>query len=256
MPAPPNLKQRLKARFSQWPGFEPARFLYGLFRVLRSRKETGLFVRTHLLLRRPPKELFQPFGNTSAERYPVIFRKMAELLEDGPERRVISFGCSTGEEVFSLRRRFAQARILGLDVNSHSIAVCRSELRRHPDVGVEFAVASSTAGLVDASCDAILAMAVFRHGDLNQKPYPVRCDHRIHFADFEVAVRDFARCLKPGGLLILRHSMFRFADTDVARQFEVVLRLGLNGSIPLYGRDDCLLSENQCPEVIFRKVRD
>ena len=188
-----QLKLRCRPIYSRVPGFRALRLVYRLLRGVESRH-------TALLLMRPPKSLFQPYGATGTDRYPAIFQMARKLLGDGPELRIVSFGCSTGEEVFSLRRYFHQAKIAGLDINPHNIRLCRSRLRRNPDPGLDFRVAASTEDEPDASCDAIFAMAVFRHGDLNLTPPPPRCDHRIRFADFERVACDFARCLKPRGL--------------------------------------------------------
>lgn len=241
------VKIRLKARLRKLPGFRIARFFYNLVRNVESRNST-------LLLLRPPEELYQPYGTTSTDRYPEIFKLVREQVGDGPRVRILSFGCSTGEEVFSLRRYFPEAAIVGYDINPFNIAICRRQQRKVGDDRLNFAVAGSTASEADAKFDAIFAMAVFRHGDLNSSPPPSRCDHRICFADFERSVSDFARTLKPGGLLVMQYAMFRFADTSVAPGFEAAFRLEPAGNFPLYGIDNCVLSVEDYPEVVFRKL--
>lgn len=65
-----------------------------------------LFRSTELRLRHvtnPRDDLFQPYNDTSLDRYPAIFRFLQGELAAIEEPRVLSFGCSTGEEVFSLR---------------------------------------------------------------------------------------------------------------------------------------------------------
>jgi SAM-dependent methyltransferase len=207
-----------------------------------------------LLLLRPPKGLYQPYGTTSQDGYPEIFQQVLERVEDGADLRILSFGCATEEEVFSLRSYFQQATIVGLDINPLNITVCRFRLRRNGDAKLHFAVAGSTTGEASASYDAIFAMAVFRHGNLNSSPPPPKCDHRIRFADFEQSVSDLARTLKPGGLLVIQHAIFRFADTRVVVGFETVFSQKLAGGAPLYDRDNCVLPEADYPGVVFRKV--
>jgi SAM-dependent methyltransferase len=174
------------------------------------------------LWRRRPANLFQPYASARPGRYPKIFAAARARLGDGPQLRLLSFGCATGEEVESLRATFPQAVIKGLDINPGCIAAARRRLSADP--GVSFAVADSTAGEPDETYDAIFCMAVLRHGDLT-RPGLTRCDHLIRFADFERLTADFARCLKPGGLLALRHSNFRFKDTAAAAAFDVVLNV-------------------------------
>src|SRR5215467_8761146 len=86
--------------------------------------------RSVMLLRwRNPKNLFQPFSETNLDRYPDIFRFAREQVGDDSSHRILSFGCATGEEVFSLRRYFPLAAIDGIDINPYRIRTCRRRLR-------------------------------------------------------------------------------------------------------------------------------
>ena len=203
-----------------------------------------------LSLFRPPG-LFQPFGDTKFDRYPAVFGFVRQDVGDGPERRILSFGCSTGEEVFSLRRYFPEAAIDGFDISADRIATCRRRWRREgSDPRTGFAVACAATEVPPDSYDAIFAMAVFRHGRLNASPRT--CADLIRFADFERTAEGLARGLRPRGLLAIRHANFRFADTACAADFDVVLSLPAAGA-PKYDRNDRLLPGEFVERVIFRK---
>jgi SAM-dependent methyltransferase len=242
-----KIPESIRARLRKVPGFPIARFIYHLARGVETRNAA-------LIQLFPPAGLFQPITSTSSDRYPGIFEFLREQIRDAPETRILSFGCSTGEEVFSLRRYFPTSTLIGIDINRYNIAVCQKRLRRLNDTGIRFLKAGSTAEEASASFDAILAMAVFRHGKLNQSPPPPACDPRILFADFESAVTDFTRCLKPNGFLVIHNAMFRFSDAAVSRLYLPIPREGHCIEGPLYDSNNRLLSEQRYPFVVFRKL--
>src|SRR5258708_8966611 len=92
-----------------------------------------------------PRNLFQPDNFTLPDRYPHLFQLAATTIGDGPEKRILSFGCSTGEEVFALRRYFPSATIVGIDINRHNVALCERKLAKRPDPAISFRTAHSPA---------------------------------------------------------------------------------------------------------------
>lgn len=206
-----------------------------------------------LLRRRPPAGTFQPYNHTLPDRYPWLFRAAAAALAAPGPAHLLSFGCSRGDEVQALRRYFPGAEIRGLDVDARNIAAC---LQRMPPgtPGVSFATAATTAAEPGASYDAIFCLAVLVHGDLAVGA-ATRSDPLLRFEDFERVVTDFHRCLKPGGFLFLHTTNFRFCDTAVAAQFEVMLSaapeaMSVDGK---FDRDNRLLPNVQYFDVGFRK---
>jgi 2-polyprenyl-3-methyl-5-hydroxy-6-metoxy-1,4-benzoquinol methylase len=199
-----------------------------------------------------PKAVFQPFNTTRPERYPAVFRFVRSTLADGSDVRILSFGCSTGDEVFSLRRHFPQAFIKGIDVNPGNIAVCKRRARRAGDTRLAFETAGSTAGEPAATYDAIFCMAVLRHGGLAAADV-TRCDHLIRFEDFAATVAGFDRCLKPGGLLAIRHSNFRLGDTPTGTNFTPLLRRPASWTTPLFGPDNVRVETPDQVDVVFGK---
>jgi SAM-dependent methyltransferase len=206
-----------------------------------------------LLNRHRPKGAFQPFNDTASNRYPRIFSFVQSQLGRDSDVTILSFGCSTGEEVFSLRRYFPRAFIKGIDVNRANIAICRRRLRREGDARLAFEAGRSLRSEAPGSFDAIFCMAVLRHGGLRGQ---TRCDHLLRFEDFAVTVDELRDCLKAGGLLIIRHSNFRLCDTPAAADFETILRVPVagQGSTPLFGPDDLLMPGAEYPDTVFRKL--
>lgn len=225
--------------FHEWVRF--------MVRVLRG----GERRRSALLIRRRPQGLFQPYGTTQEDRYPELFQSIRQVLADIPQTRLLSFGCSTGEEVFSLARYFLRAHLRGVDIDAGRIAQCQARWRREGrEPRLSFACAGDVALEPSASYDLVMAMAVFRHGALGESP--TDCSAWIRFDDFDRALGDLARVLKPGGLLVIRHANFRFGDTRVAGMFECLRGEAALGS-PIYGRDDRLLPGVTGDDGIYRK---
>ncbi|WP_413203947.1 class I SAM-dependent methyltransferase [Rhodospirillum sp. A1_3_36] len=236
-------------KFTHSSFIQPLRLLW---RALRHSKDRE----TILLRLRSPPGLFQPDGHTTCDRYPICFKVVCTELKDQKNPRLLSFGCSTGEEVFSLARLLTDATVRGLDINRRAVDKARLSTPPIWADRISFAVASSTKAEPSETYDAVLAMAVFRHCDL-QGLHPQRCDHRIRFADFAQSIEDLARCIKPGGLLVLRNSHFRFSDTATFHLFQPVLtlaRVQTTPPNPIYGPDNRLiLDAPPSTEGIWRK---
>jgi 2-polyprenyl-3-methyl-5-hydroxy-6-metoxy-1,4-benzoquinol methylase len=202
---------------------------------------------------RQPAEAFQPFNTTRPDRYPEIFAFVQLELGAQSNARILSFGCATGEEVFSLRSYFPSAVIKGVDINPGNIAAARRRLRGKRDPRISFNVAASVETEPTGAYDAIFCMAVLRHGSLGL-PGITRCEHLIRFEDFAKMVSEFERCLRPRGLLVIRHSNFRLCDTAASAIFETILRIPTVVKSPLFGRDDTLMSGINYPDTVFRKI--
>jgi SAM-dependent methyltransferase len=229
----------------------PLRALLKFWRLLVDRPYRHVY---WMSIRRP-KSAFQPFNSTSFNRYPTIFGFVRSKLGPQTKARILSFGCSTGDEVFSLRHYFPHALIKGMDINPSNIEACRQRLKHTPDDAIAFEKAKSTAAEASGSYDAIFCMAVLRHGGLGS-PGVTRCDHLIRFEDFSAMVDDFHRCLKLGGLLVIRHSNFRLCDAKVGVCFETLLAVPVpeKANVPIFGPDNVLMPGVRYPDTVFRKM--
>jgi SAM-dependent methyltransferase len=202
-----------------------------------------------------PAELLQPSPLTGFDRYPEIFEFVRGCIGQQPGLRLLSFGCSTGEEAFSLLHYLPAATVRGLDINRLSVWTSIRRARAAHQPRPSFAVAGSARAEPDDHYDAVFAMAVFRHGGLSYSD-EVSCDRWMKFEAFERGVAELARCLKPGGLLAIQHSNFRFCDTETARFFDPVFRLpggNFHPQAPLFGPDNLRLPVEGYGDVVFQK---
>lgn len=201
-----------------------------------------------------PKNLFQPHATTGVNRYPEEFAVVAKLVTPAA---ILSFGCSSGEELLSLHQQFPGAKIHGIDANPLAVRTARKRVAA-VGLGALITVAKGSDAGVEASgsYDVVVALAVFRHGALNDGP--PRCDPTLHFADFERTVSGLADCVRPGGVLVIRHANFRFSDCAVAEAFEQVrsgfVSFGGGGlPTPVYGPTNELLDLAQRDDGIYRR---
>lgn len=155
--------------------------------------------------------LLQPFPDTAEERYPALFDALAARLSVLPAPRILSFGCSNGAEVRALQRRIPQARIVGLDLNRRALAQAKAA-----DPGGDYRL--SGAPLLGERFDAIAAMAVLRHGQL-EADRPETCTAIMPFARFADTLALLDEALEPGGWLAIGHAHFRFSDWPGAANY-------------------------------------
>ncbi|HJP69499.1 MAG TPA: class I SAM-dependent methyltransferase [Sphingomicrobium sp.] len=195
---------------------------------------------------------FQPYRHTLPDRYPWLFGFARDALGHIAQPRLLSFGCSIGDELESLRGAFPTALIRGVDISPVAIARCRA--RFGSDDRISLAVAADTRNEGDGDYDAVFCLAVLCHGDLTRLGAP-RSDSLFSFQSFERAVADLARCVRRGGFLFLHAANYRFGDTSTAAQFETVLHAqgdqiatGL-----LYDRENRLIVNGRYSPAGFRK---
>ena len=62
---------------------------------------------------------------TCMDRYPIIFSACRDYFNDNKDIKILSYGCSTGEEVLTLRKYFNDANIVGAEINKNSLKICR-----------------------------------------------------------------------------------------------------------------------------------
>jgi SAM-dependent methyltransferase len=197
---------------------------------------------------------FQPYTHTLPDRYPWLFDAAAEALKTTAAPRLLSFGCSRGEEVLSLRRRLPTAKIKGVDIDPANIAACHARTALLDDARLCFEQAFDLRAEPDAHYDAVFCLAVLCHGDLTVTRAR-RSEPLLRFEDFERMVLDLARCVKPGGLLFLHTTNFRFCDTAAYEGFDVVLEARPEQMAPdvLFDRQGRLMPGERYFPVGFRK---
>jgi hypothetical protein len=188
--------------------------------------------------------------------HPALFDLVATRLTSHLTPRLLSFGCSTGEEAFTLAHHLPAATIDAIDANPACIAQARRHADRLHSKWTRFLCADSPDAFAPARYDAVFCLSVLRHGDL-ESHRPDRCTHLLPFARFAVAVEALDNCLLPGGLLILWGCNFRFTDTVTAARYRTIASPGAKSQPgPFYGANDRLLPDDTYAAFVFVKAGD
>jgi SAM-dependent methyltransferase len=189
-------------------------------------------------------EVHQTTPYTSEDRYPELFDLAAKLRPDA--MRILSFGCSTGEELVALRRRFQGAEIVGAEINARSRRIASRRVLR--DVQARVLPPDAITG----SFDIVFALAV-----LQREPHKVAemdvDDLSAHypFRRFDQTVSELVARLQPGGLLCVIHAHYPVEAATVFAELEAVGTAPPMGA-PLFGRDGRRLSQ-PVARTVFRK---
>lgn len=156
---------------------------------------------------------------TQVDRYPFIFRAMGDVHCETTDLRILSFGCSTGEEIQSLDAHyFTGARIDGVDIDEAALIAARSKAYTNNDVEIfdfdAFANGSETYDLIFAMsvlCKWPTTKGISDISDI----YP--------FSAFAETTTLLHARLAPRGHLVIFNANYRFEDTEAfAADCEVV----------------------------------
>lgn len=103
--------------------------------------------------------MIQSNSATCEDRYPQIFDRLSAVVT-APCARVLSFGCSTGEEVRVLRRRRPSWEVHSVDMQLQNIETARRHRVGDDDSKEVYAQTTSQLGVPPLFYDVILAMSV------------------------------------------------------------------------------------------------
>ena len=121
---------------------------------------------------------------TKPQRFPIIFDTVKKLKPDA--KRILSFGCSTGQEAFELARLFPESEIVGVDIDYQSVVTARrnnpepDRIHFHTDLGAT------------GKYDLVLGLMVF----FSMEP-------PVPFKSFEYVLKDLDKHINEKALLTI-----------------------------------------------------
>ncbi len=180
------------------------------------------------------------FSNATAfDRYPglmLALKRMKGSAKAGSRPlRILSYGCSIGEELITLRLYFPDAEIFGCDVNEGALKI-----------------ASGIAEKVDATVFKSTDASLREHGPFDiVTAMSVLCLHpakdiikRFPFSAYEHNIGVIDEALSDGGLFALFNSSYLFRGTTVAEHYQPMAAdtVGSNGFATRHARNGDVLA--------------
>lgn len=152
--------------------------------------------------------LHQDKTNTGINRYPDIF-KFCFDLNSNPEN-VLSYGCSSGEEVQTLSMFFGQSNVYGVEINDDMIERCRLKFKYIDRIKV-------TKNIIDIKYDFIFCMSVFCRWPDTEKLDD--CSEIYEFDKFNSTLIELDQYLNLNGYLIIYNSNFIFEESSLSDNY-------------------------------------
>jgi hypothetical protein len=197
----------------------------------------------------------QRLTNTAPNRYPEVLRTLQARIKQtrGPDLgqgdlRILSFGCSIGFEMRTLRAYFPDASIFGCDSSSQALHRAQRNLRE--DSGVVFL---STPEAVSAfgPFDIILAMSVLCQFPASTKVE--RLDKLFPYHLFAMLTNNLLDNLRMGGLFCLVNSNYLFSGLERAAGFRPIRSplIHSNGFVDKFASDGRRLTKAFRSKALF-----
>jgi len=180
---------------------------------------------------------------TANNRYPGIFRTaQARIAEQhgsdlgSAGLKILSFGCSTGSELSTLRAYFPDALLHGCDVNPAALQDAAESLLQDEAVLFE---STPDAIAQHGPFDIIFAMSVLCRFPDSMAPGCTTLDPVFPHAAFQATVQTLADNLAPHGLLCLYNTSYDARALMLAAGFGIVDSplIGGNGFVDRFGDD-------------------
>ena len=167
-------------------------------------------------------EQLQTSNYTEPDRYPAQFALVAQLTAPIARirpRRILSFGCSTGEEPYILAVKYApEAQVFATDLDSSVLEKareCHALLDRIVYMGADHAKLA-----LAGPFDVVWAMSVFCLWPVTKDMSDIAAV--FPFDRFAQSASFLASLVAPGGFLAIYNANYSFLDLRAAAGFDLV----------------------------------
>ena len=139
---------------------------------------------------------------TWTDRYPEIFAQCQTLMKP---KKILSFGCSTGEECASLDLYFPDATIYGADINDDALAEAQDKFPKFTFLQSYYENLAAY-----GPYDAIFAMNVLHRGTQGAEMLPPYLP-----CDFQEQIDQLVSLLVSGGHLVTYKAAYPVEHSDI-----------------------------------------
>ncbi|MCP0913854.1 class I SAM-dependent methyltransferase [Legionella sp. 27cVA30] len=213
---------------------------------------------------------------TCMHRYRELFLFLQQIHKafDLNFRHILSFGCSSGEECLTLKELFPNAKIFGTDILSEMVGKATEFCALEANINI---LPYETFWQDNDQYDLVCCMSVLLELQYqfmkkphwhtlveNEDPQKKLLAYELviknlklkfPFSEFENIVTLLDTRVRPGGILVLHNTNYRFLETKVGANYDPIILPGKNyETIPKWHANDEPVFHDYT-EVIFRKAR-
>jgi trans-aconitate methyltransferase len=175
------------------------------------------------------------------------------LLETIKEPHIMSFGCSTGEEVNSIRSYVSNAHLYGVDINNYCLRIARKKFKHKNNI---FTHPNSLIYKGINQLDAVFCLAIFQDSR-NRHDAQILRSKQYLFNQFQSQLINLDSKLKIGGILFIDHCDFNFLETTTSLKYKI---LDINNNQitrkrPLFNMNNEKVSNQSTLFRIFIKIK-
>ena len=163
-------------------------------------------------------DIHQIHNYTQHNRYPALFLASQKLMQNTPNLKILSFGCSTGEEVFTLNQYFPNADIVGVDINKKNI---KKALQNNTTQKNTFSYEIESTLNENKPFDIIFVLAVLQRTE-NRDESIFDSSMIYPFEKFNTKIEELDYFLKKGGLFVIDQADYFFEDCKVSSKYEII----------------------------------
>lgn len=210
---------------------------------------------------------------TLKNRYGYLFPFVQSLTKvfEVKSSTILSYGCSTGEELLTLRSLFPDSKIIGVDINVEALKLAQENCKH--DANIEI-MDSEIFWHNEVKFDLVFCMSVFcvlahefipkaewkkkiANPETKQEITEVfakNLPNRFSFEDFEKLIQQFDGKMNKGALFTLFNVNYSLMDTSLSNRYELIIIPGINlETQPKCTKNYKPIIQNDYSEIIFRK---